>query len=165
MHKAEVGPHSTVTTSIRASRPAAPGSILGIPDFFTNSMLTRFNDSTLLREWTVQSLIVARTHPVLVSGKLELQKRHKAKQKRGVPTSWGLGKNDQNQLFRWVGMPIFKLSTLRLSQSRCDWWCCEFLLQTLENCRWPHNSFIHWRISGRWQTMTSQVSHDPLKAS
>ena len=84
MHKAEVGPHSTVTTSIRASRPAAPGSILGIPDFFTNSMLTRFNDSTLLREWTVQSLIVARTHPLLVSGKIELQKRDTKRNKREV---------------------------------------------------------------------------------
>ena len=38
-------------------------------------MLLRFNDSALLREWTVQkSLIVVRTHLALVSGKLVLQK-------------------------------------------------------------------------------------------
>ena len=37
-------------------------------------MLRRFNDSALLREWTEQSLIVVRTHLVLVSGKLVLQK-------------------------------------------------------------------------------------------
>ena len=38
-------------------------------------MLLRFNDSALLREWTVQSLIVVPTHLVLVSGKLVLQKK------------------------------------------------------------------------------------------
>ena len=37
-------------------------------------MLLRFNERALLREWTVQSLIVVRTLPVLVSGKLLLQK-------------------------------------------------------------------------------------------
>ena len=35
-------------------------------------MLLRFNDYALLREWTVQGLIVVRTHLVLVSGKLVL---------------------------------------------------------------------------------------------
>ena len=39
-------------------------------------MLLRFNDSAQLREWTVQSLINVRTHLVLVSGKLVLQKKH-----------------------------------------------------------------------------------------
>ena len=37
-------------------------------------MLLRFNDNALLREWTVQSLIVVQTHLVLVSGKLVLRK-------------------------------------------------------------------------------------------
>ena len=37
-------------------------------------MLLRFIDSPLLREWRVQSLIVDRTHLILVSGKLVLQK-------------------------------------------------------------------------------------------
>ena len=37
-------------------------------------MLLRFIDSALLREWAVQSLIVDKTHLVLVSGKLVLQK-------------------------------------------------------------------------------------------
>ena len=40
-------------------------------------MLLRFIDSTLLREWTVQSLIVDQTHQVLVSGMLVLQKSQK----------------------------------------------------------------------------------------
>ena len=38
-------------------------------------MLLRLIDSALLREWTVQSLIVDRTHLVLVRGKLVLQKK------------------------------------------------------------------------------------------
>ena len=43
-------------------------------------MLPRLIDSALLREWTVQSLIVDRTHLVQASGKLVLQKsRHRAK--------------------------------------------------------------------------------------
>ena len=43
--------------------------------FFWNFlMLLRFNDNALLREWTVQSLIVVQTHLVLVSGKLVLRK-------------------------------------------------------------------------------------------
>ena len=37
-------------------------------------MLRGLNDIALLREWTVQSLIVVRTHLVLVSVKLVLQK-------------------------------------------------------------------------------------------
>ena len=42
--------------SILASRPAALGSILGVPEFFQNSLLPRFIGSALLREETVQSL-------------------------------------------------------------------------------------------------------------
>ena len=43
-------------------------------------MLPRLIDSALLREWTVQRLIVDRTHLVQASGKLVLQKsRHRAK--------------------------------------------------------------------------------------
>ena len=42
--------------------------------FSKNSMVTRFIDSALVREWTVLSLIVYWTHLVLVSGKLVLQK-------------------------------------------------------------------------------------------
>ena len=38
-------------------------------------MLLRFNDSALLREWTVQSFLVVQTHLVLISGKLVLLKR------------------------------------------------------------------------------------------
>ena len=46
------------------------------PRFFRNFlMLLRFNDSALLWEWTVQSLKVVRTHLVLISGRLVLQKR------------------------------------------------------------------------------------------
>ena len=49
------------------------------PRFFRNFlMLLRFIDSALLREWTVQSLIVDQTHLVLVSGKLVLQKSPKS---------------------------------------------------------------------------------------
>ena len=57
---------------VRASHPAGPGSILSVPKIFSEFLdvaLMRFNDSVLLREWTVQSLIVVRTHLVLVSGK------------------------------------------------------------------------------------------------
>ena len=57
-----------------ASRPAALGSVLGIPKIFKEkSMLQIFNNSTLLREWTVKGLMVDRTHIVLVSVKLVLQ--------------------------------------------------------------------------------------------
>ena len=48
----------------------------------------RFNDSALLREWTVQSLIVVRTHLVLVSGKLVLQKKKKKKVKQAITGSF-----------------------------------------------------------------------------
>ena len=45
------------------------------PRYFRNFlMLLRFNNSALLRKWTVQSLIVVRTHTVLLSGKLVQQK-------------------------------------------------------------------------------------------
>ena len=56
--------------SILASHLAAPVLILGV----FNLMMPRFIDRPLLREWTVQSLIVDQTHLVLVSGKLVLQK-------------------------------------------------------------------------------------------
>ena len=50
-------------------------------------MFLRFIDSALLREWTVQSLIVDWTHLVLVLGKLVLQK----------PWCWQLtNKGDKN---------------------------------------------------------------------
>ena len=39
-------------------------------------MLLRFIDSTLLKEWTVQSLIVDQAHLVLVSSKQDLQKSY-----------------------------------------------------------------------------------------
>ena len=64
------GPHSTME-SILALHPAAQGLILGVPE---DLFLLRFIVSALLREWTVQSLIVDRTHLVLVCGKLVLQK-------------------------------------------------------------------------------------------
>ena len=68
-------PHITMF-SILASRSAALGSILGVPNFFQkkNLMLSRFIDHTLFRQRIVQSLIVDETHLVLVSGKLVLQK-------------------------------------------------------------------------------------------
>ena len=53
--------------SVIAIRPTALGLILRIPKFLK---LPRFINSTLLREWTVQSLLVDRTHLVLVSGNL-----------------------------------------------------------------------------------------------
>ena len=60
-----------------ASRPAAPGLIPSVPKIFRNfMMLLRFIDSTLLKEWTVQSLIVDQAHLVLASGKQDLQKRY-----------------------------------------------------------------------------------------
>ena len=66
--------------SILASRPAALSSILGVPNFFQKELaLPRFINSALLREWTVQSLIVDRTQLVLVSGKLVLQKDYDGK--------------------------------------------------------------------------------------
>ena len=60
------GSYSTVD-SIIAIRPAALGLILRIPEV---SMLPRLINSTLLRERTVQSLVVDGTHLVLVSGNL-----------------------------------------------------------------------------------------------
>ena len=53
------GPHSTVD-SILASRPAAPGSILGVPNIFSEKILDVveiYRQRVLLRQWTVQSLI------------------------------------------------------------------------------------------------------------
>ena len=47
-------------------------------------MLLRFNDSALLKEWTVQSLIVVQIHLVPVSGKLVLQKQNKKFLKPGL---------------------------------------------------------------------------------
>ena len=58
--------------SILASRAAATGLILGVPE---KLMLSRFLNCALLIEWTVKSLIVDRTHLLLVSSKLVLQKR------------------------------------------------------------------------------------------
>ena len=58
------GPQSTVDSNL-ASYQAASGSILGVP---------RLINSELLREWTVQSLVVDPTHLVLVNGKLVQQK-------------------------------------------------------------------------------------------
>ena len=64
------GPHGTME-SVLALHPAAQGLIPGVPgDLFLLSFIV----SALLREWTVQSLIVDRTHLVLVCGKLVLQK-------------------------------------------------------------------------------------------
>ena len=51
------GGHGTVE-SVLASFPEAPGLILGVPNFLKekkNSMLVRFINSALTREWTVQS--------------------------------------------------------------------------------------------------------------
>ena len=53
------GPHSTVD-SILASRPAAPGSILGVPKIFSDKILDVleiYRQHALLRQWTVQKLI------------------------------------------------------------------------------------------------------------
>ena len=77
-------PRGTVDR-ILAPRPAAPGSILGdpkffreiSPEFFQRNILCCRDLSTahcLKREWTAQSLIVDRTHIVLIRGKLVLQK-------------------------------------------------------------------------------------------
>ena len=71
--------------SILASHTAAPGLILRAPDFFQEKVFLKeifdvakiYRQRTALRERervTVQSLIVDRTHLVLVSGKLVLQK-------------------------------------------------------------------------------------------
>ena len=46
--------------SILASRPAAPGSILGVPKIFSEKILDVvdiYRQRVLLRQWTVQSLI------------------------------------------------------------------------------------------------------------
>ena len=67
------GPHSTLN-SILASRPAAPGSILGVPKIFSDKILDVveiYRQRALLRQWTVQSLIVDWTHPVLVRAVLQ----------------------------------------------------------------------------------------------
>ena len=60
--------------SILASRPAAPGLILGVPKIFSDKILDVieiYRQRALLRQWTVHSLIVDRTHPVLVSAVLQ----------------------------------------------------------------------------------------------
>ena len=62
--------HSSVE-SILASRAASPGVILVAPE--KNLMLLRFLNCALLIEWTVKSLIVDRTHLLLVNSKLVLQ--------------------------------------------------------------------------------------------
>ena len=70
------GLHSTVD-SILASRPAAPVSILGVPKIFSENILDVVEiywQRALLRQWTVQSLIVDQTHPVLVRAVLHKQK-------------------------------------------------------------------------------------------
>ena len=59
------GPHSPLTKRLRFS-PSGPRFDSWHSRNFL--MLLRFIDSPLLREWTVQSLIVDRTHLVLVSG-------------------------------------------------------------------------------------------------
>ena len=65
--------------SILASRPAAPGLILGIPKIFSEKILDVveiYRQRALLRQWTVQSLIVDRTHPVLVRAVLQKKERN-----------------------------------------------------------------------------------------
>ena len=60
--------------SILASRPAAPGSIIGVPKIFSEKFLDVieiYRQRALLRQWTVQSLIVDQTHPVLVRAVLQ----------------------------------------------------------------------------------------------
>ena len=55
--------------SILASHAAAPGSILGVPKIFSEKILDVveiYRHRALLSQWTVQSLIDDRTHPVLV---------------------------------------------------------------------------------------------------
>ena len=64
--------------SILASHPAAPGSILGVPKIFSEKILDVveiYRQRALLRQWTVQSLIVDRTHPVLVRAVLQKKKK------------------------------------------------------------------------------------------
>ena len=54
------GPHSIVD-SILATRPVAPGSILGVPKIFSEKIIDVveiYQQRALLRQWTVQSLIV-----------------------------------------------------------------------------------------------------------
>ena len=64
--------------SILASHPAAPGSILGVPKIFSDlDVVEIYRQRALLRQWTVQSLIVDRTHPVLVRAVLQKKKKKK----------------------------------------------------------------------------------------
>ena len=74
-----VGAHNSTVDSFLASGPAARGSLLGVQNLFHNLMLQRFVDSGLLREQTVQRVIVDRTHQVLVSGKPVVSKGHGGK--------------------------------------------------------------------------------------
>ena len=65
-------PHSTVD-SILASRPAALGSILGVPKIFSWKILDVveiYQQRALLRQCN-KSLIVDRTHPVVVRAVLQ----------------------------------------------------------------------------------------------
>ena len=65
--------------SILASHPAAAGSILGVPKIFSEiislgkilDVIEIYQQRALLRQWTVQSLIVDRPHPVLVRAVLQ----------------------------------------------------------------------------------------------
>ena len=74
------GPHSTVN-SILASRPAAPGLILGVPKIFSEIISRKILDvieiyRQRLDSGQCKSLIVDRTHPVLV--RAVLQKKTKS---------------------------------------------------------------------------------------
>ena len=69
------GPHSTVN-SILASRPRAPGSILGVPKIFSEIISRKILDvieiyRQHLDSGQCKSLIVDRTHPVLVRAVLQ----------------------------------------------------------------------------------------------
>ena len=71
------GRHSTEVAFALYTQPARV-EFSAFPRFFRNFlMLLRFNDSALLREVTVQSLIAVQTHLVLVRGKLVQQKKPK----------------------------------------------------------------------------------------
>ena len=68
------GWHSTELAFALLTQPARVW-FSAFPKTFRNFLMSlKFNDSALLRECTVQSLIVVQTHLVLVSGKLVLQK-------------------------------------------------------------------------------------------
>ena len=68
--------HSTMD-SVLASRPAAPGLILMVPECFQRNIRCCRDLSTAhSKQWTVQSLLVDQTVLELVSGKLVLHKKN-----------------------------------------------------------------------------------------